>query len=209
MYKNRILPEEIEKMPLIAFPGTIHIIDKDGPELRAAVSYLRSQHSIGFDTETRPVFMPGERSSGVALLQLSSLEHAYLFRLNRMGLPKELCGLLSDPKVVKIGAASFDDVRGLRKLREFEGRGFIDLQRIAWKWGISDKSVKKLAGIILGGKVSKTQQLSNWEAEKLNEAQRKYAATDAWVCLEMYNKLQNSPKDPHVIENVQNCTKEG
>lgn len=209
MYKSRILPEEIEKMPLIAFNGPIHVIDREGPELHAAVAYLRAQKSIGFDTETRPVFMPGEQSCGVALLQLSSREHAYLFRLNRMGLPRVLCELLSDPRVEKIGAASFDDVRGLRKLHDFEAHGFVDLQRIAWKWGINDKSVKKMAAIILGGKVSKTQQLSNWEAAKLNDAQLKYAATDAWVCLVMYDKLLKSPKNPHVVEDVQNYIKEG
>ena len=79
---------------------------------------------------------------------------------------------------------------------EFEPSNFIDLQKIVWEYGIKDKSVKKMSAIILGVRISKTQQLSNWEAEILSEQQRLYAATDAWICREMYNKLMKSEKNP-------------
>ena len=76
----------------------------------------------------------------------------------------------------------------------------MDLQKIVWEYGIKDKSVKKMTAIILGFRISKTQQLSNWEAEALSESQCKYAATDAWVCREMYLKLMKSEKNPLIIE---------
>ena len=196
MYKITIAPEEIEKLPLGAFPGQIHVISRPGMELNRAVAYLRKQKMIGFDTETRPVFTPGAKQNHVALLQLSGPDKAFLFRLNRIGMRKRICRILSDPEILKIGAASHDDVRCLQYYRPFEEKGFVDLQKIGWEWGIRDKSVKKLAANILGIKISKTQQLSNWEAETLSDSQKMYAATDAWVCLEMYKKLLVSPKHP-------------
>ena len=196
MYKISISPEEIDRMKPGCFPGKIHVIDKNGLEYFKAVAYLARQDVIGFDTETRPVFTPGAPHHGVALLQLSGADHAYLFRVQKIGLGKLLRKVLSNPHILKIGAASHDDVRGLQKIAPFKESGFVDLQKIAWQWGIRDKSVKKLAGNILRCRISKTQQLSNWEAQTLNPSQQKYAATDAWVCREMYLKLLDSPRRP-------------
>lgn len=213
MFKLTITPEEIEKMPLGSFPGQIHVISRPGMELNRAIAYLRKQTMIGFDTETRPVFTPGARQNHVALLQLSGPDKAFLFRVHRIGMRKRICKILSDPGIIKIGAASHDDVRGLQYYRPFEEKGFVDLQKIGWEWGIRDKSVKKMAANILGIKISKTQQLSNWEAETLSESQKAYAATDAWVCLEMYKKLLASPKHPLTPEErnpqCQNQQKQG
>ena len=202
MYKISILPEEIEKMPLGSFPGKIQVIDKNGIDFVRAIAYLGTQKIIGFDTETRPVFSPGQRHNHVALLQLSGAEKAYLFRVGTMGMRKLLCAILSNPRILKVGAAVHDDVRGLQYYRQFEERGFVDLQKIAYEWGIRDKSVKKLAANILGVRISKSQQLSNWEAEELSAAQQMYAATDAWVGLEMYLKLLKSEKHPLTPEEL-------
>ena len=196
MFKSSILPEEIEKIPFGNFPGKIHVIDSNGFACKKAILYLRSQKILGFDTETKPVFTAGQHSNGVALLQLSGPGHAFLFRVKKCGLPKGLCSVLANPDILKIGAASHDDVRGLQRITPFKEQGFVDLQQIVGEWGIRDKSVKKMSAIILGLRISKTQQLSNWEAPKLSEAQQKYAATDAWVCREMYLKLLESPKNP-------------
>ncbi len=170
------------------------VIDRPGIAYLQAVEYLHKQSILGFDTETRPTFNPSQHNSGVALLQLSDGKRAYLFRIHKLGLRKRLCRILSDPAIVKVGAATHDDVRSLQRKGSFRECGFVDLQNFAFDWGITDKSVKKLAGIILGIKISKAQQLSNWEAAELSEAQKKYAATDAWVCREMYLKLIKSPK---------------
>ena len=202
MYKISILPEEIEKMPLGSFPGKIQVIDKNGIDFVRAIAYLGTQKIIGFDTETRPVFSPGQRHNHVALLQLSGAEKAYLFRVGSMGMRKLLCAVLSNPRILKVGAAVHDDVRGLQYYRQFEERGFVDLQKIAYEWGIRDKSVKKLAANILGVRISKSQQLSNWEADELSAAQQMYAATDAWVCREMYLKLLKSEKHPLTPEEL-------
>lgn len=196
MFKISILPEEIEKLPSGAFPGEIHIIEKPGLEYAKAIAYLMSQKVIGFDTETRPVFAANMPHHDVALLQLSGPDKAYLFRVNKLGMRKLMCSVLSNPDIIKVGAAVHDDVRGLQHYRRFEARNFIDLQKIASEWGVRDKSVKKMSAIILGCRISKTQQLSNWEAEELSRSQQLYAATDAWICREMYLKLLSSEKHP-------------
>lgn len=202
MFLESITPEQIEKLEYISFPGKIQVIDNVGAEFNRAISYLRSQKIIGFDTETRPTFTPDQPRYGVALLQLSGPEKAYLFRINNMGMHRRLCSLLANPKVVKVGAAIHDDIRGLQKHQDFRPASFIDLQKIVCEWGIRDKSVKKMAAIILGIRISKTQQLSNWEADKLSDSQCRYAATDAWVCREMYLKLLASDKCPLTEEKL-------
>ena len=202
MFAESVTPQEIEKLEYASFPGKIYVIDSVGAEFNRAIAYLRSQKVIGFDTETRPTFTPSQPRYGVALLQLSGPDKAFLFRINKMGMHRRLCNLLASPKILKIGAAIHDDIRGLQKHRDFVAGGFVDLQKIVWEWGIRDKSVKKMAAIILGIRISKTQQLSNWEAETLSESQCKYAATDAWVCREMYLKLMKSEKNPLIEENA-------
>ena len=203
MYRISVSNEEIEKLPLAAFPGRIVIIDKPGIKLNAAVAHLKTQKLIGFDTETKPIFNPAQPRHRVALLQLSTKNFSYLIRIDKLGgIPRKIIDVLCDKKILKVGAATYDDVRGLEKHHGFLPAGFVDLQKIAWEYGIKDKSVKKMAAIILDVRISKTQQLSNWEAETLTEAQKKYAATDAWICREMYIKLKESPKHPLTPEQL-------
>lgn len=203
MYKISISPEEINELKPAGFPGKIKVIDSVGFEFLLAVNYLKKQSAIGFDTESRPCFSSDQPHYGVSLLQLSGPDKAFLFRVKKMkDIPNPLRKILSDPDILKIGAAVNDDVRGLEKHHGFEPKGFVDLQKMVWEYGIKDKSVKKMAAIILGIKISKTQQLSNWEADTLSGVQQAYAATDAWVCLEMYNKLLSSEKNPLTPEQM-------
>ena len=202
MYIESITPKELEQLEYASFPGKIQVIDSVGADFNRAIAYLRSQKIIGFDTETRPCFSQNQPRYGVALLQLSGPEKAYLFRVNKIGMHRRLCSILANPKIIKVGAAVHDDIRGLQKHHDFTAAGFVDLQKIVWEWGIRDKAVKKMAAIILGYRISKTQQLSNWEADVLSEPQCRYAATDAWVCREMYLKLLASEKNPLIEESL-------
>ena len=202
MFPISISPEEIAKLELVSFPGEIVLVDSLNDTFYAALRYLRRQKVLGFDTETRPTFTQDQHSNGTALLQLSGSTRAYLFRVQKTGIPKRLASILANPAIIKVGAATIDDVRGLQKYAAFKPKGFVDLQSKVWEYGIRDKSVKKMTAIILGVKISKAQQLSNWEAEHLSESQLRYAATDAWVCREMYMKLLKSPKNPLTDEQL-------
>ena len=202
MFQISISPEEISALELAAFPGEIVLVDDEGEVLDKAIRYLKRQRILGFDTETRPTFSPDQHSSGTALLQLSGGGKAFLFRLKKIGLPRPLAAILANPSIIKVGAATRDDIIGLQKITKFSPKSFVDLQSIVCEYGIRDKSVKKMTAIILGVKISKAQQLSNWEAEHLSESQQRYAATDAWVCREMYQKLMASEKHPLTPEQL-------
>ena len=107
-----------------------------------------------------------------------------------MGLDDRVAAILSDSGIVKVGAAVRDDINGLRRIRDFSPEAFVDLQSEVKEYGITDLSVKKMAAIVLGVKISKAQRLSNWEAKALTSAQSKYAAIDAWICREIYLTLE-------------------
>ena len=143
---------------------------------------------MGFDTETKPAFKKGVINQ-VSLLQLSSLHEAFLIRINKIGLPKEIIDILSNKEVKKIGLAIKDDIKALREIQDFEFQSFIDLQDFVKYFNIESQSLKKIAGIVLHKRISKSKQVSNWDKEELSEGQLLYAATDAWACLQIYKTL--------------------
>ena len=191
---DKISNEQTALLPAIEFRGEIRIVE-DERDIAAACKYLAEQPVIGFDTETRPSFRPGV-TFRVSLLQLSSPEVCYLFRLNRIPLDKAILQLFENKRLLKVGADVAGDLRSLRQIRHFRDAGFIDLQAIAPEWGIAEKSLRKLSAIVLGQRVSKAQRLSNWEAATLTDKQQLYAATDAWVCTRIYDRLLRTPKNP-------------
>lgn len=189
---DRISNEQTALLPAIEFRGEIRIVEHER-DIAAACKYLAEQPLLGFDTETRPSFRAGV-TFRVSLLQLSSPEVCYLFRLNRIPLDKAILQLLENKRILKIGADVAGDLRALRQLRHFRDGGFVDLQHIAPEWGIAEKSLRKISAIVLGQRVSKAQRLSNWEATTLTDKQLIYAATDAWVCTRIYDRLLHTPK---------------
>lgn len=192
LFKKNITSEEIKLLPVMQFTGNIHIIDNP-LQLKAALKKLRNEKIIGFDTETKPNFKKGVKNlNPIALLQLSGINDSYLFRINKLGLPSELAGILSRKSITKVGVAVRDDIRILNNILKFNPGGFIDLSVFSKKYEIEANGLKKLAAIVLGHRISKSQQLSNWETETLSTAQEIYASTDSWVCLMIYNKLINT-----------------
>lgn len=188
MIPLRISKSEVNELPLGQFEGDIHLID-DPQLIPDVVGELRQYGRLGFDTETRPAFRKGV-SYDVSLLQLSTLETAFLFRLNHIGFPDSIKRILEDPKIVKIGAAVRDDLKALRKLNEnFTPLSFFDLNEELKKVGFHNVGVRNLSAMVLNIRISKSEQVSNWEAEMLTEKQKLYAATDAWACLEIFEEL--------------------
>ena len=189
MYKENITAEELAEHELSWFKGEIVLIDNLKTFYKVFPRLLKSD-LLGFDTETRPTFKKGKKNS-VSLIQLSTEDLACLFRINKIGIPNKLVDLLSDPAIIKAGVAVHDDVRFLKVVRKFTPEGFVDLQTLVKDFGIQSSGLKKLAAIVLGFRISKRQQVTDWEAEQLSEAQQIYAATDAWVCHQIYKKLVN------------------
>ena len=191
-FQQHISNEDTAKLPAVLFDGPIVIVD-DEKQVEAACRDLASSPVLGFDTETRPSFRPGI-SYRVSLLQLSTPQLCFLFRLNKIPLAKPILQVLETDSILKIGADVAGDIRSLLALRRFRPGGFVDLQQLAPDWGIEDKSLRKLSAIVLRQRVSKAQRLSNWEAATLTDKQKLYAATDAWVCTAIYDKLLHTPK---------------
>ena len=202
--KIKISKETIATLPVESFPGKIVVVDTDGM-VNKAITELQQESIIGFDTETRPTFKKG-RSNHVALVQLSTHDTCYLFRINRIGFVPALKQLLENEKYLKVGISLKDDFCMLNRLNneEFTPRNFIELQKVVKKFGIEDQSLQKIYGIVVGKKISKGQRLSNWEADHLSESQQLYAATDAWSCIKIYEKLQSgrfvSPLNPTLLQ---------
>ena len=190
-FQPTITNEQTAELPSAHFDGKITIVDRDDQIMEVCRDLARHK-IIGFDTETRPSFKAGV-SNKVALLQLSTPECCYLIRLCKIKLHNAILKILSNPEIIKIGADVTGDLRALHVLRNFNERGFIDLQQIASNWGIEEKSLRKMSAIVLGQRVSKAQRLSNWEASVLTPQQQLYAATDAWVCIKIYEKLLSTP----------------
>jgi ribonuclease D len=188
LFDSNITLDAIAQLPLGYFKGHIWVIDNLA-SLRGCLNLLHEHPILGFDTETKPVFKKGH-SNKVALIQLSNNDTCFIFRLNKIGFCDELVEILSNTTTLKIGLSVKDDFRELEKLRHFQPMGFIELQNYVERFGILDKSLKKLAAIIMGIRISKSQQTSNWESETLTDSQLTYAATDAWVCLEIYKRLK-------------------
>ena len=194
-FTDKISNEETAALPAIEFKGEIRIIEHER-DIVPACKFLMKQVVVGFDTETRPSFRPGI-SYRVSLLQLSTPQLCFLFRLNKIPLAKPILQVLETDSILKIGADVAGDLRSLRQIRHFRDGGFVDLQSIASEWGIEDKSLRKLSAIVLRQRVSKAQRLSNWEAATLTDKQKLYAATDAWVCTAIYDRLLHTPQIKH------------
>jgi ribonuclease D len=187
IYPETISKEELALLPKAVYRGKIVVI-RDTETLNTWLPKLQNEPVVGFDTETKPTFRKGE-VNGIALLQLASSDVALLIKIKEVGLPKNLIDFLKNPNILKVGAAIHDDIKLLKKIKRFIPGGFIDLQTIVPEYGITSVSVRKMTGIVLNLRVSKSQQLSNWDLPNLSEAQQQYAATDAWVCQQIYLKL--------------------
>ena len=192
-YSAHIEKSEISTMPTIAFEGRIITIDTVA-DTDKAVKALSKEKVLGIDTETRPSFRKGVHYN-VSLIQLSTADTCFLIRLNRVEMPDSLISLLEDTNITKVGISLHDDYQALSKRRKFKAGGFFDLQKHVKEFGIEEMSLQKIYAIIFGQRISKSQQLTNWENDVLTDKQKQYAATDAWACLNIYNKLkQNNQK---------------
>ena len=187
-FEARIDKSAISTMPTVVFEGRIITLDT-AADVDKAVKALSQESVVGIDTETRPSFRKGVQHN-VSLIQLSTPDTCFLIRLNRTGMPDSLIAFLEDKQIAKIGLSLHDDYQALNKRHKFKAGGFIDLQKEVGNFGIEEMSLQKIFAIIFKQRISKSQQLSNWENDVLTDKQKQYAATDAWACLKIYKQLK-------------------
>jgi ribonuclease D len=185
--RTTISHDEVNALPLGAFEGKVTVV-ADYSGLRNAFQEIADHPVVGFDTETKPVFVKGHKHK-VALMQLALSGHVYLVRIRSTGVTEEVTSFLENHSILKAGVGIRDDIKALQHLSNFTPAGFVELAELSRLAGLEVESVKKLTALLLGFRISKSAQTSNWEAEKLDAKQVSYAATDAWVCLKIYEIL--------------------
>lgn len=186
-YKVSITDEEIKNLPLKQFDGEICIINSP-IELDKALDFIGQQKITGFDTETKPAFKKHVKNK-VSLVQIATAYKVYIIRIKNTGITHKLKSFFENENIIKAGVALKDDLKSLQKIKNFNPVGFVDLQGYVKNYGIENNGLKKITAIVLGFRISKSQQTSNWDSEILTESQIRYASTDAWVCYEIYIKL--------------------
>ncbi len=188
-YLSKITEEEIKMLPLKHFEGDVHVVESY-ESFERVINIIEKSKILGFDTETKPTFKK-RINNNVSLVQLSTADKVFLIRLNKTGLPGRLTRVLGNDNIIKVGVAIKDDIKALQKLNNFIPKGFIELQDYVKDFGIENNGLKKLAAIVLNFRISKNQQTSNWDNDVLTDSQIRYAATDAWVCYKIYQKLNH------------------
>ena len=181
---KKISKAEINELPMIAWEGPITVLNTL-EEMESAVEQLKHETHLGFDTETRPSFKKGEYYPP-ALIQLGTADCVYLFRISKVNTLVPLLPILESEQILKTGVAIKDDVKELRAMADFEPAGFVEIADLTVKLGYENKGLRPLAGLILGGRISKAAQVSNWARSELDDKQIRYAATDAWISRELY-----------------------
>lgn len=197
MFRPKIDKEELAQLQAAHYEGTIRVVQSDAEALKA-VDFLSKQKILGFDTETKPSFAKG-KSNAVCLVQLSTNDTCFLFRLRENNCLEILRPLFENENILKIGLSLKDDFRAIRKQVEFNPAGFVELQTYVKPFGIEDNSLSKIFAIIFNKRISKSQRLTNWEADFLTEKQKSYAALDAWATLRIYEELERQ-KDNIIIK---------
>jgi len=189
-YLKAFTKSEINEMPLRRYEGPIEVIRTEKQRTRA-LKDIEGEALLGFDTETRPVFKKGKKPGPPSLIQLATASCAYIFQINLLPLCNGLCDLLADESIIKTGVAVRDDILGLQRLAEFTPSGFIDLSDVSTAAKMQTHGLRNMAANLLGFRISKSAQCSNWAKEKLTTQQINYAATDAWVSRELYLALND------------------
>lgn len=188
MFPRSITKDEIKELEIKRFEGEIILIDEER-NTAAALDEISQEKIIGVDTETKPAFKKGVFHK-TALIQIATNKKVFLFRLNKIGFPKALASILASAKIEKIGIAVIQDMKELKQeYLKFESKEVVDLNILCKNMGFEKIGAKNLSAMVLGHNISKRQQTSNWETPQLSEAQMYYAATDAWICREIYLKL--------------------
>ena len=162
-------------------------------------------HFLGFDVEIKPKFHKGGSPNAVAMIQLATKTTAYLFRLKFQGMGAPGAGegawtsglshLLSDANIIKVGVGIRNDVQTLQNTYGAnvcgDATSYLDLtDLVKMKWPLIRRcGLRNLTATVLGWRLSKAQQMKNWEMKDMTNAMIEYAAADAFVALDLLDAI--------------------
>ena len=193
-YSLAISKEQLAELPKVTYPGNIKVVNT-AAEMRRAISILKRYEILGFDTESRPTFRKGA-TIHVSLIQIATEDVCFLFRIRKISDISPLKEIIESEKILKIGLSLHDDFNIMSHDHNFQPKGFVDLQKIVPEYNLGNTSLQKIYAILFDERITKSQQLSNWDAEELSDAQLSYAAIDAWACIRIYKKLKSGNFNP-------------
>lgn len=182
-----ITRNEVNALPVRRYDGEVRIV---GDDAQSVLADVLKEEVVGFDTETRPSFRPGE-SYPPSLAQVATANAVYLFQLRHRAAVEVVARMLEAPQVVKVGVGLADDLKALKKVREFSEKSIVDLGLAAKRQGLQQSGVRNLSALFLGFRIPKGTKTSNWSRSQLTAQQVAYAATDAWACRELYVRFRN------------------
>jgi ribonuclease D len=190
---RQISREEVNALPIRRYEGPVHVIAAPG-ELAPAMHDILQETLVGFDTETRPAFRPGE-SYPPSLAQVATARAVYLFQVRHPEVAAAVARMLAEERIVKAGVGMADDLKSFRKVVAFSEKSICDVGAMAQRHGLKQSGVRNLAGLFLGFRIPKGTKTSNWSRPTLSEQQIVYAATDAWACRRLYLRFQELGMD--------------
>ena len=180
----KLSKNEINALPLIQYDGDIEILtSKDN--IQAAINDLKNYDLIGFDTETKPTFVKGPLNPP-SIMQLACDDKVYIFQFDNDEIFKQLSLILSNKNITKCGVSVDRDLIELMYLSPFDPISFVDLGNVARENEIPHHGLRGLVAMFLKHRISKGSQTSDWSRISLSDSQISYAATDAWVSLELF-----------------------
>jgi ribonuclease D len=199
---NRISKEYINSLPIIRFDGDVVMVTSE-QQADDVLKSLMEEPWVGFDTESKPSFTKGTLYP-VSLVQFSTQDTAYLLQLKKTGFTDGLVELLENKHIKKIGVGIKADIVKLQELRPFIPGGFVDLSELASAKGIIQVGVRGLTARYLHHRLPKTAQKTNWARSELTMKQQIYAASDAWICLQIYPLILEDTTDYRKFHNDEN-----
>lgn len=187
-YRRDVSKDEINALPIAAYEGPVLLV-REPEALEEALQALSGDSVLGFDTEARPCFEKG-KSACTSLVQLAGSEAVVLVRLLKVPMGERLAAVLADPDVIKVGVGIREDMRLLGRKYAFTPASLVDLGDAARKLGLKTRGLRTLAANLMGVRISKGAQCSNWEKAELSPTQIRYAATDAWIGRELFFRIR-------------------
>ena len=186
--RRTISREEINALPIRRYEGEIHLVSSP-QDLERAMAEIRTERVLGFDTETRPAFRKGEHYLP-CLVQVATARAVHMFPLQRMDFSAAMAELLAAPEIVKVGLSLAYDLRELKLVFPFNEVSMLDAGVAVRRHGLEQTGLRNLAALFLGFRIPKGNRTTNWAAQRLSPAQLLYAATDAWVCRELFLRFE-------------------
>jgi len=178
--------------PFEGLPIERIVVPSTTMQFASAASEIKASRVVGFDTESRPVFVKGAASSGPHIVQFATLNKAFIFQLHRSPCRPFLIELLQSEDLLKVGFGLRSDRGFIHKKLGVKLRAVLDLNYVFRMDGYRGATgVRAAVAIVFNQRFhkSKSTTTSNWAMHQLTTKQLVYAANDAYAAVRVLGAL--------------------